>query len=260
MQLTEGYRLTALRNAQQFLAEHADDLPRVAQTGAARRLDSILDELSACLTEQAAATLIARAATRHAHQLRRRLFEDHLSPITRIARAELGAHPDLIAFRMPRRSTPFELLAAHAHGIARAGAPHAGVFIEAGLPDDFLARLTAAASELVEAYLTRNSWRARACGATMGIATRLADGQRTVQMLDSFVRAATRERRELRDAWLRVRTIAAVSGGRRSISSASGDAPVRLLTAADTPVIEASDGHELLQHRPSLALPAGEAL
>lgn len=257
MQRTEGYRLTALRNAQQFIAAHADDLPRVARTGASRRLDSILDELSCCITEQAAATLLARAATRHAHHLRRRLLEDHLSPITRIARAELEAHPDLIAFRMPRTTRPFELLVADARGIALAAAPHAAMFIEAGLPDDFIARMETAAAELLEAYLTRNSWRARAEVATAGITMRLADGQRTVQMLDSFVRLATRERRELRDAWLRVRTIAAVSGRQKSIASPPDDTPVRLLTATAAPVLEAGDGDPLLEHRPPLMLPAG---
>lgn len=247
MQLNDGYRLAALRNVQQFLADHADELSRVAQSGASRRLDSLLDELSCLVTEQAAATLLARAATRRLHILRRRLFEEHLTPITRIARAELADHPEMIAFRMPRPSVPVVLLATNALGMARVAAPHAAIFVEAGLPDDFLDRLKEAVDDLVEANLTRASWRGRVRGATVGITTRLADGRRTVGMLDSFVRLATRDHQQLRAAWLTVRTIGAVPGRRRLGSGAPDGTPVRLLTASATPAIEGVEGDALLQ-------------
>jgi hypothetical protein len=227
----------------------------VTQTGASRRLDSILDELSSLVTEQAAATLLARAATRRLHILRRRLFEEHLTPITRIARAELADHPEMIAFRMPRPSVPVVLLATNVLGMARVAAPHAAIFVEAGLPDDFLDRLKEAVDDLVEANLTRASWRGRVRGATVAITTRLADGRRTVAMLDSFVRLATRDHQQLRAAWLTVHTIAAVPGRRRLSSGAPDGTPVRLLAAAATPGTEASEGEALLQQKRPLLLP-----
>lgn len=254
MQLNDGYRLAALRNVQQFLADHADELPRVAQTGASRRLDSLLDELSCLVTEQAAATLLARAATRRLQILRRRLFEEHLTPITRIARAELADHPEMIAFRMPRPSLPVVLLATNALGMARVAAPQAAIFVAAGLPDDFLDRLKEAVDDLVEANLARASWRGRVSGATAGITTRLADGRRTVAMLDSFVRLATRDRQQLRARWQTVRTIGAVPGRRRLSSGAADGTSMRLLTATATPGTEASEGDVLLQQKPSLLL------
>lgn len=259
MQLTEGYRFTALYNAQQFLADHADELPRVAQTGASRRLDVILDELSCLVTEQAAATLLARAATGRLHQLRRRLFEDHLTPITRIARAELADHPEMIAFRMPRMSTPVELLVAEARGVARVAGPHAAVFIAAGLAEDFVARLEEAIDELLEALLTRASWRGRVSGATAGINSQLAAGRRMIAILDSFVRRAARDHKELRVAWQAASTIAAVPGRRRLSSGAPDDSPVQLLTATATPAIAASVADGLLQHKSSLLLPGSSS-
>lgn len=259
MQLSEGYRLNVLRNAQQFLLDHADQLPQVRQTGASRRLDSILEELSACVTEQAAATLLARAETRRLHHLRRRLFEDHLTPITRIARAELADHPEMIAFRMPRGSTPVELLVAAARGVARVARPHAAVFIAAGLAEDFVARLEEAIDELLEALLTRASWRGRVRGATAGINSQLAAGRRMIAILDSFVRRASRDQRELRAAWQAASTIAAVPGRRRLSSSAPDDSPKRLLTASATPAIEGSVGEGLLQHKTALLLTASSS-
>ena len=215
MKHVDGYRLAALRAAQQFIADHADRLDDLAQSGARRRLDAILDDLSALVAQQAAATSGARAATQHLHALRRNLVEDHVAKIVRIARAELREATALENFRLPRRNAPVELLAAAARGIVQAAEPRAEVFIAAGLPENFVDQLNEAADALLNTHVARTQLRAHLASTTVSIRKRLADGRRVTEVLDSFVRSATRGDDTLRVAWVAARTIPGLPGRRR---------------------------------------------
>jgi hypothetical protein len=256
MQLIDAYRLAALRGAQQFLADHADRLARVAQTGACRRLYSILADLSMLVTEQAAATLQMRGATRRLHALRRRLMEDHLAPISSIARADLTRAPELAPFRLPRGTPSVERLAGIAHGMARAAAPHAAIFIEAGLPHDFLDRLDAAADAIIEARSARDACRNRVRAATAGIRFRLAEGRRIISVLDTFVRSESRDDDELRAAWLSVRAVPALPGRRRSRDLPFDEPSSQVVTARATLIAAPSPGGSFQLSRATLLLPS----
>lgn len=220
MKHVDGYRLAALRAAQQFIADHADRLDDLAQSGARRRLDAIVDDVSALVAEQAAAKSGARAATQHLHALRRHLVEDHLGKIVRIARAELREATTLENFRLPRRNAPVELLVAAARGIAQAAEPYAEIFITAGLPENFIDQLNEAADALGNTRTARAQIRAHLAGTTVTIRKRLADGRRVTEVLDSFVRSATRDDDTLRVGWVAARTIEALPSRRRLRSGA----------------------------------------
>jgi hypothetical protein len=215
MKHADGYRLAALRAAQQFIADHADRLDDLAQSGARRRLDAIVDDLSALVTEQATAKSGARAATQHLHALRRHLIEDHVAKIVRIARAELREATALENFRLPRRNAPVALLAVAARGIGLAAEPRAEIFIAAGLPENFVDQLNDAADALINTDTARRQIRAHLAGVTVTIRKRLADGRRVTEVLDSFVRSATRGDDTLRVSWVAARTIPALPGRRR---------------------------------------------
>lgn len=256
MQLTDAYRLTALRHARQFLADHADRLAPVTQTGAARRLDAVLADLSALVNEQAAATIQARVATQRLHALRRRLIEDHLAPITSIAHVDLAGTPELAPFRLPRRTTPVERLAGMAHGMAEAAAPHAAIFIAAGLPPDFIDRLGAAVDALVEARTDRDSCRNRVRGATAGISSRLAEGRRIIGVLHTFVRSAVRDDEELLVGWLSVRAVPDLPGRRRR-RAVPADATLPTVLSAPATSFEGPNRVEAFQrHREVRLLPS----
>lgn len=256
MQLTDAYRLTTLRHAHQFLVDHADQLPGVAETGACRRLDAVVADLCTIVAEQATATLQARGATQRLHVLWRRLFEDHLAPITSIARAELAGTPELASFRLPPRSTPVERLAGVAHGMAQAAAPHARVFVAAGLPHDFLDRLRAAADALVEARQERDMFRAQLRGKTIGIRLRLAEGRRIINVLDTFVRSLTRDHPGLHAAWLAVRAVPGLPGRRRSRTTSPDVSALREPFASVTLITDQSDAQRVPPARETLLLPS----
>ena len=242
MKHVDGYRLAALRAAQQFIAEHADRLDDLARSGARRRLDAIVDDLSSLVAEQAAATSGARGATQHLHALRRRLIEDHLAKIVRIARAELREATALENFRLPRRNAPVELLAVAARGIGLAAEPYAEIFISAGLPENFVDQLNEAADALTRTHTARAQLRAHLASTTVRIRKRLADGRRITEVLDSFVRSATRDDESLRVSWVAARTIPALPSRRRLRSGAPHAALERGTTVTAALIAEPNHG------------------
>jgi hypothetical protein len=228
MKSIQGNRLSSLRAAQQFIAEHAERLPQVADSGARHRLDELVGELDGFVTEQAGNTIQAQGATRKLHALRQVLLRDHMAPIVSIARAELAGTPELVSIRRLPRGTPsVEKLAAAAEGMAREADLHAAVFIRAGLPHDFVMRLTAAAEAVVDAASQRTLRRGRASGATVGLKGRLAAGRRVVDVLDTFVRTATHDDPALLAHWRSVRAVHAPAG--RPSSRAPGDDALKLV-------------------------------
>lgn len=190
MQIKQGNAFETLRGAAVFLDQHASHLPEVIGTGAHRRLEAIIEGLSAHVTDQEANTLEARMATRTLEARRQSLLHGHMKPIVAIARLDLAKAPEGAAFRMPRAVLPVEQLAAAAHGMAAAARPHAALFIEAGLPDDFIEQLDLAADLLVQAKQTRTLCQATVRGATKGIGSALSDGRRVLAVLDSLVQRA----------------------------------------------------------------------
>jgi hypothetical protein len=224
MKSIQADRLASLRAAQQFLAGHVERLPQVAESGARRRLDAIMADLGEFVADQAGSTIEAQGATRRLHAMRRVLVQDHMAPIASIARAELGSTPELVAFRLPRGTPSVPKLAAAAKGMAEAATPHAAVFVQAGLPHDFIARLAAAADAVIEAETRREQCRGRVSGATTGIGHRLAAGRRVVDVLDNFVRTATRDDPGLLADWRSVRAVRARTG--RPSRRSAGDGPL----------------------------------
>lgn len=256
MKHVDGYRLAALRAAQHFIADHADRLEDLDRSGASRRLDALVAEVSSLVDEQAAATSGARGATQHLHALRRHLVEDHLGKIVRIARAELGETPGVTQFRLPRRNAPVEQLALAARGIALAAEPYAEIFITAGLPTNFIDQLNEVADALVNTHTARIQLRAHVAGTTNTIRVRLAQGRRITEVLDSFVRSATRDDDTLRVSWVAARTIPVVPSRRRLRSGGPEAAIERETTVMATLVAEPSHGDALPSQRQSLLLSA----
>jgi hypothetical protein len=241
MQTIQGRTLTSLRDAREFLSEHSDRLAGVAGSGATRRLDEILDDLAAQTTEQVSGALQAQGATRTQYALRHALIRYHIAPIVRIARIELAHTPEVEPFRMPRGTPPVPKLAAAAHGIAAAAAPHAALFISAGLPDDFIDQLTAAADALVDSVMERARHRGSVRGATTGIRKSLVVGRMLVAVLDSFVRRAAANDQALLASWDSARQVHRLGGrpARRTLQAGAElpelSAPAARLLPAGAP-------------------------
>lgn len=232
MQTKQGHELTSLLGVQAFLADRVEQLPEAANSGARRKLDEIIAQLSADATNQAGGTLAAQGETQHQHALRHALVRFHIAPLVCIARAELAHTPEIEPFRMPRGLPPVPKLAAAAYGMAEAAARHASVFIAAGLPDDFAEQLTGAADALMESLSKRTQHRGTVRGATTGIRNRLVAGRRIVRVLDAFVRRTAHDDLALLAGWDSVKRVPRV-GGRRAHGALPVEAePPRVAAAA----------------------------
>src|SRR3954468_9464425 len=134
MQTSQGYTLQALQSVQRFLDDDRPSLKAVNETGARRWFDDVVAQLAGYAVSQSGNTLGARASTQTVHAMRRALVRDHIAPLVAIARMRLTDVEELAVFRLPSGMPPVEQLAQQARGIGVAAAPHAAVFIEAGLP------------------------------------------------------------------------------------------------------------------------------
>jgi hypothetical protein len=201
MRTVQGNVFQSLRAVAAFLDANASAFPNVVASGSRKRLDEIIAALSNHVATQSGSELASQGATRTHHALRRALVRDHMTPVARIARLERAALPVLTPFRIPNARPTAERLAAAAYGMAEAAAEYSTVFVAAGLPDDFIERLTAAADAMLASLDDRTQSRGARGGATQGLKTRLAEGRRIVAVLDALVTTALRDDPALLASW-----------------------------------------------------------
>jgi len=201
MRTRQGSTLQSLRAVQGFLDANAGELGAVANAGARKRLDGLIEALSTHAATQTGSNLAAQGATRKQYALRAILLHDHMAPIARIARVDLATSPEIEPLRMPRGNPATERLAAAAYGMAKAAAPHADVFIAAGLSDDFVEQLIAATDALLASLDERMQNRGLRAGATKGLEIRLSEGRKIVHVLDALVKTALKRNPVLLANW-----------------------------------------------------------
>jgi hypothetical protein len=215
MHTEQGNTMLSLRTANDFVEQHQDVLPAVMTSGAKQRLAEILATLAEHASHQVGSTLAARGATQAQRALRTVLLRTHMAPIVRIAKVDLPTTPELKPLRMPRGRPTIERLAAAASGMAEAAAPHAAVFIRAGLPADFLAQLTEAADALVGSLNARLQRRGETKGATEGLKAKLSEGRKIVHVLDAFVQSELQDEPALLASWGLVMRVQKTRGRRQ---------------------------------------------
>ena len=88
-----------------------------------------------------------------------------------------------------------------ARPIAKAATPYSSVFVDAGLPADFLASLTGAADVMLGTVNDRAQHRSLSKGATHAIVVRLSTARKIVRVLDTMVSVALENDPKLLEAW-----------------------------------------------------------
>jgi hypothetical protein len=141
-------------------------LGTINKSGMRADLDAIVDALGNSGGQQAAGRVNAIGETARQRALRLALRLNHMQPIASVARAKLRTVPNFQAMTMPSPNTRIVSLLAHAHGMAEAAQPYAQVFIDAGLSQDFISNLTAAADAVKTSIDTRAAARGQRSSAT----------------------------------------------------------------------------------------------
>lgn len=201
MQIRQGNILQSLKSIQRFLDDHSAELAGIAETGARRKLDDLVTKLSGTAVVQSGSRLAARSATRKLRVLTQALLDHHMAPIARIAKAELPPTPALAPLGMPKARETNERLVALARAMAGEAAKFRDTFIHAGLPEDFIEQLRAAADALAVFLGERKQYEADRGAATKTIITTLAEARKVVDVLDSFVKTRAQHDASLRAAW-----------------------------------------------------------
>jgi hypothetical protein len=154
------------RRIQAFLDANDAVLGTINKSGMRAELDAVVAALGQSGTQQAAGRVNSIGETARQRTLRSALRLNYMQPIASVARAKLRTVPNFQAMTMPDPSIRVIGLLAHATGMAEAAAPYAEVFVAAGLPQDFLSKLTAAADAVKASIDARAAARGQRTGAT----------------------------------------------------------------------------------------------
>lgn len=187
MKTHQGITLETLRAIQLFLDKYAARLGDVVKSGSRRQLDQAIADLAALALAQAT-NATAASGVEKAREVRRALVEKHMLPIARIAAVDLPRTPELAGLVVPKGNPTVEKLVVAANKMKQQAAPFAQIFIDAGMPADFLAELDAAANALAIYAAERKGSGAVGKSATQGIKDVISRGTRVITAIDGLVR------------------------------------------------------------------------
>jgi hypothetical protein len=232
MQTNQGYMLESLRNVKAFLELNADKLSGVISSGIQAELLHTISELEAFGDQQTLGAAAAKNASRIAEALRYTLIHDHMAVVSRIGRAKLPNTPEFRNLKMPRGNPSTARLTEAAYEMANSALKNVGVFVEAGLPEDFVTRLKAAADAVIDARLQRSLAQATRTLATKALDAKHSAARKLVSVLDAMVKTAIRSDPTLLPGWNQVKRISRIS--------ANGPASAPKSSAPATPAAPAA--------------------
>lgn len=233
--------LAALRQAQHFLDVNASTLGTVNTTGARKTLDATIDTIAGLAERQDSHRIQVTGERTNELRLAEALRRRYVRPIVEIAKQKLPEVAQLSNVTLPPANSNSTVLVSRALGIADAAQPHAQLFIDAGLPVDFVDRLRAAAGRVVAAIAGKGEHRSRRVGATDGLAKEVRAARRAVKVLDAFVRAELGRTEPLVSEWRNA--VRVIRGGsahaQHTVTSAAAAHPVTPAVPASGAVPEA---------------------
>jgi hypothetical protein len=178
--------LDTLRQVQVFLTTHAAVIGPVI-AALRHTLDDVVSQLASYATAQEGGKINSRGETAKQRVLRRALRKTHMRPVAEVAKQKLRDVPEFHAFVMPPSKATSTQLVAHALAMAEAATKHEQVFRAIGLPEDFIARLRAAADEVTRSIDDRKQHAGKRSGATAGLAAEESRGRSVLKLIDALV-------------------------------------------------------------------------
>jgi hypothetical protein len=201
------------RRVQQFLVAHPISDGPASLGKQVKELDAVVAEFAAEAESQEAGRRQTQGGTQRQRALREALWDGHMLPIAQIARDVFGVPGMDKDLRMPKKSGDNEALIAAAGAMAEAAARESKVFVEHGLPADFVEQLKAATSALDQAIDARGESARRLTIATASNKELVKRGKRAVRLLNAILRPRLAKDPELLQGWDNVRRDKDVPGG-----------------------------------------------
>jgi len=187
MRARDRITLTTLIAARDFLDEYGHRVPGVLASDLPRRLADIITLTNAHVTAYEAHRLHADTLVRTQEVLRAALHDDHMTPIVRIARADVRHGDELRMLRMPAGRTTIDQLASAASAMAGIAARFTDTFVSSGMRVTFVEDLRAAIRALLDARAQCTRERSAQHAATLGIASAISQGRKVLHALDDLV-------------------------------------------------------------------------
>lgn len=201
MNKTQRSALRRFRRVQEFLAMNA-----IAGTAVQQQvLDDVVRQMSYTGEEQDANHRVALGETARQRAWREGLWHRHMLPIARIARRVFGIPGMDVKFFLPKKRSDNESVLDAARGMAQAAEAHAEVFVQQGLPADFVQQFRTAIDTLANGLGVRveSQRRRKTAGQTaLGLVRR---GVAAVDVLDAIVTPRLDGRPDLLAAWKSVK-------------------------------------------------------
>ena len=193
--------LATFQSVQEFLTQHPlADAP--ALLGAqAQELAAVIDGLTASAVDQESGRRFQRVHVQSQRTLREELYMKHMRPISLIAREVFGVTGMDRAFRLPNTRKVSQTVLNAARAMAEAAANNREVFLQHGLPADFVDQLRGAIDTLAQSRTAKATSLRRqvtATASTDGLAKR---GRKAVRLLDAILVPRFANEPEVLAAW-----------------------------------------------------------
>jgi hypothetical protein len=187
MRHSQGQVFNTGRRIQTFLDAN-DSLFSSINTSATRaELDTVVNALGNDSGLQATGRTTAQGESANQRTLRLALRLNHMRPIASIAKLRLRTVPNFAALTLPSPRLTGKSLVAHATGMGGAAKPYEKVFVDGGLPADFLTRLSAATAAVETSVVTRATARGQQSQATGSLKQLEIRGRRVFRALNDLV-------------------------------------------------------------------------
>ena len=193
--------LSSFLRVQEFLAQNPVAEAPASLGTQASTLNEIVAQLSNDTVDQEAGSRFTRVHTESQRTLRAELYKDHMLPISRVAREVFGASGMDRAFRLPVNPKVNQTLLAAAGAMAEAAEKTSDVFVQHGLPQDFIEQLRASATALETARTAKTESARRRVTATAAVKGQVKRGKQAVRLLNAILSPRLAREPELRAAW-----------------------------------------------------------
>ena len=246
MKVQQGRALQAFRRVQAWFAEHPEVLANSGSSkdALAKQLDAlkqVVDSMTAGATEQTTQKAQATLAAKDEKSLRADVRSLHLKSIVTVAEALRGKVPGVGVFKLPSPGLRSENLVHAAQALRTTAGVYKDVFVEHGLPADFLDQLDAATAALKDSVDARGLARSRIAGASTTLASERSLGRQIVAMIDASLAHVLKSDSATLASWRQVKRVTLKGATSRGLLPVIPLAPTGASVAPSAAPI-ASDG------------------
>jgi len=212
MLTTQSRGLQAFRRVEAWFTDHPQVVPATGTSAPAltkqlTALTVLVDRMTQQSTEQITQRGQATLVAKDEGTLRKNLHTVHMKAIVNVANALRGQIPGVGVMKMPSAKIRSEALVKAAEALATMAGVYKDVFIEHGLPQDFLDQLTAATSQLKASIDARGVALSKRVGATTSLEQDSTLGRRIVSMIDASLTHALKNDAATLASWRQAKRI-----------------------------------------------------